>query len=351
MSVLTIGYTDGAEYMIRYFQRVLPPILGSYRLEFQANPARNPDLLFCSLFGTNAAKYSCKKIFLSGEPNNVSHIHCDLLIDCKNVPTLRRPGVMFLYLPFYVLSFCERFHHQPHHLIKAPSHDALSIAATKSKFCAFLYSQNVDFRNQLYDTICKYKKVDALGAARGSGGPTDRQHYQPGNSTYNDLAVQKYQPYKFVICCENSRHPGYVTEKIISAMLANAIPIYLGAPDIVDHFNPDSFVNVGAYANWEQALQKIRELDTNVEMYKQMVEAPWFRNNVLPPVFSDDYLAAGFRDFVNKPRSSAVPRRPITSRNSILSQRTVARRIVRPVTSSRVAIRRLPVRRVAIRRR
>ena len=46
-----------------------------------------------------------------------------------------------------------------------------------------------------------------------------------------------YRPYKFVIAMENESSPGYVSEKIVTAAMADAVPIYFGAPDIFEYVN------------------------------------------------------------------------------------------------------------------
>lgn len=48
--------------------------------------------------------------------------------------------------------------------------------------------------------------------------------------------------YKFALCFENGRYPGYVTEKIIDCLVAGVVPIYLGAPDIAEHVPVEAFV-------------------------------------------------------------------------------------------------------------
>jgi len=276
---MIIGHCDGAHYLLQVIKRVLP---GTY-VENPA-PSSRIDVLIYSLFGDQHKKYGphVRKIFICGEPTDVSRYVANILIDCKKVPRFQIPGATFCYIPFYVTSFTERFQNNAQQLIKGPGYNPKQILATKTKFCAFLYSQEVGFRNQLFDTVSRYKPVDALGKARGKpGAPIDRRTYQPGKVTYNDLAVQKYQPYKFVIACENSQHPGYVTEKMLSAMLANAIPIYLGAPDVAKHFNPASFIQVGS-PGWEA---KIKELNENDEAYCQMLAQPWLHDNKLNAYF------------------------------------------------------------------
>ena len=56
-------------------------------------------------------------------------------------------------------------------------------------------------------------------------------------SVLSDAYVHAYQTTaeKFVIAMENKARPGYFTEKIVNAALANAIPVYWGAPDMGDY--------------------------------------------------------------------------------------------------------------------
>jgi hypothetical protein len=49
--------------------------------------------------------------------------------------------------------------------------------------------------------------------------------------------------YKFNICFENISFPGYITEKIIDAIVAKTIPVYYGAPDISNYIPPNAFID------------------------------------------------------------------------------------------------------------
>ncbi|WP_016950670.1 glycosyltransferase family 10 domain-containing protein [Anabaena sp. PCC 7108] len=62
-----------------------------------------------------------------------------------------------------------------------------------------------------------------------------------GSIMGNDKLV-KLRNYKFLICFENSREDGYITEKIFSAFFAGAIPIYFGAPDIATHIPQECYL-------------------------------------------------------------------------------------------------------------
>jgi hypothetical protein len=257
--MLTVGLADGMHYMMPFFEPALRRAFPGTELRFERDPTVNPDILFFSVFGEDNRKYDCKKVCVSGEPYDLSHVRCDLLIDCKSTPHLQPGDARFVYLPFYAVSFAERFTSRPEDLLASGGGTS---PTERDRFCAFLYWNSVPFRNQLFESISRYKPVDALGrACAPENQPHDRGHYDPGRSTYNDLAVQKYLGYKFVICGENSILPGYVTEKIVSARLAGAVPIYVGAPDIADHFNTASFIHVESPQHVEAALDRIRAVD------------------------------------------------------------------------------------------
>jgi hypothetical protein len=49
--------------------------------------------------------------------------------------------------------------------------------------------------------------------------------------------------YKFAIAYENAAFPGYVTEKIFDAFFAGCVPIYAGAPDVIDYIPPETFID------------------------------------------------------------------------------------------------------------
>jgi len=49
--------------------------------------------------------------------------------------------------------------------------------------------------------------------------------------------------YRFCICFENSYINGYITEKIFSCFAAGCIPVYIGAPNVVNYIPKDCFID------------------------------------------------------------------------------------------------------------
>ena len=76
----------------------------------------------------------------------------DILIDVKHSPTLRSPRSQFVYFPAYALSFAARTRSVPSDLQASP---ALLLASNKTKFCAFLYSHDVDYRVAFFHQLSR----------------------------------------------------------------------------------------------------------------------------------------------------------------------------------------------------
>ena len=285
--ILCLG---GSRYQIHYFHAVAKLLFGPKGRAVTQTQSGNPRVVV-STYGAQAHKKypNAKLVFVSGEANDCSKKIYQLLIDTKNDRKLRAGKGDFLYVPFAALSFWERRVHKPVALIQP----VLSIRP-KPKFCAFMYKHEVAFRNNLFRKVSKYKPVDALGVCMNPKirdvKQTDRQLYN-AKMTFYDSSVVKYQPYRFVICCENKRVKGYCTEKIINARLAHAVPIYLGDPDVSKLFNPRAFVD----ASKPGFMRQIMELDKNKAKFEAMVRAPWFKNNALPPWMKPEHAAAAIR--------------------------------------------------------
>jgi len=90
-------------------------------------------------------------------------------------------------------------------------------------------------KNQLHD-----KRYDAIRShpdihLYGKGWPNS-----PTIPAGDKIAVTRNYQYQIVI--ENIAMPGYVTEKIIDAIVAGNMPLYLGAPDIESYVPKECFL-------------------------------------------------------------------------------------------------------------
>lgn len=91
--------------------------------------------------------------------------------------------------------------------------------------------------------------------------------------------------YKFAICYENTGdQPGYITERIFHSMLTRNVPVYLGAPDILDYVPKECFIDARDFGSkGTDAHQKIWQFMENMDKatYEKYVEAgqDYIKNN------------------------------------------------------------------------
>lgn len=67
--------------------------------------------------------------------------------------------------------------------------------------------------------------------------------------------------FRFALCFENCVYPGYVTEKILDAFFAGAVPIYMGAPDITDYVPANCFIDYRRYASLGELWNELERMN------------------------------------------------------------------------------------------
>jgi hypothetical protein len=197
----------------------------------------------------------------------------------------------------------------------------------KTRFCNFVYSNPVPFRERFCAELSKYKRVDAPGQSMNNMAGIDSGNGSSGNMWQRKRSF--INQYKFTIAFENSSFPGYHTEKLFDPMMVDSLPIYWGNPNIDRHFNPKSFVNaheqlksndsrvvefldancqqefskdvlgskvtrrlkrVGqavktrlqSDVNFDQLIERIIEIDQDDSLYARYLSEPWFHDNQPP---------------------------------------------------------------------
>lgn len=139
----------------------------------------------------------------------------------------------------------------------------------KTDFCSFVVSnpEGNPIRKELFEKLSKYKQVNSGGRwLNNIGGPVE-----------DKLSFET--KHKFSICCENSSHSGYTTEKLVESFAAQTVPIYWGDPDIVKVFNPKAFINVNDYNSLDEVLEKIKQVDNDSSAYVAMLKEPSLLSN------------------------------------------------------------------------
>jgi hypothetical protein len=79
--------------------------------------------------------------------------------------------------------------------------------------------------------------------------------------------------YKFALCYENAEFPGYITEKIFDGFFAGCVPVYLGAPDVMDSIPPETFIDRRNFKNYNDLYRYLRTMpDTEYHSYLSAIE-------------------------------------------------------------------------------
>lgn len=210
---------------------------------FQLELSDNPDILFYSVFGNENYKYTCYRIFYTGENIRPDFRFCDIALsfDYNSHP-------FHVRLPLYTRLFdLAQLKESNRHGANYP---------VKTKFCCMVVSNpDCAYRNRFFEKLSAYKPVDSGGRFMNNIG-----YNVPNKSEF-------IKDYKFVISFENSEYPGYTTEKIVEPMLCGSIPIYWGNPLVNREFNTKSFVNIYDFENEEALFNYIREIDSNDDLF------------------------------------------------------------------------------------
>jgi hypothetical protein len=122
-------------------------------------------------------------------------------------------------------------------------------------------------RNSLLRTLQNYLRIDYYGKCS----ITNLYGWYDGDK----ITVQR--DYQFVLAFENSVLTDYVSEKLYQAFLSNALPIYLGAPNVRQYlpkhrengtlYNGKMFINVLDYPTVDELVIEINRVLHNQTAY------------------------------------------------------------------------------------
>ncbi len=147
------------------------------------------------------------------------------------------------------------------------------IKTPKTRFCNFVYSDDyreTKVRRDFCKLLAQYKKVDCPGPSLNNMWRMPRETLRSDWS----LKLNFLKDYKFTIAFEHTSAEHYLTEKIWHAFFTGSIPIYWGCPRVAEYFNPEAFVNCHDYRTFEDAVERVREIDNSLRLYEKYRNAP-----------------------------------------------------------------------------
>ena len=253
---VTIKFVDfwpGFNENNNYFTRLLS---SKYKVTVIPTKSKEvPQLLFFSAFGDKHLDYDCLKIYYTGENDVPDFNECDYAISFHDIDF----GGRHFRLPLYVT-------YPEYEAMKSLTYDVYRDFYVRD-FCSVVVSNigtSDDTRARIINTVRGYKEIASGGRWNNNvgGAVPDKQSF-----------VEKY---RFNLAFENSKVPGYVTEKIVQAFAAHTIPIYWGSGDVSREFNKDAFIDVSDYDSSESLLRAIATIDSDRDRYMKMLTAPKF---------------------------------------------------------------------------
>ena len=232
----------------------------------------DPDFVLYSCFGAAHLRYhKAVKIFLCDENVYPDFNQCDYAVGSVKLSC----GNRYLWFPPCFSTYMNR---------ELPSLPELSETMVHRNFCSFIYSQcgigkGSILRKNFCQALMRYKHVDCPGAVLHNMEAPELAKRGDANN-WNTSKLQFLSNYKFNIAFENSSVPGYITEKLMDAYLANTVPIYFGSEGDVAPFPKDSMICVHDYPNFDALIARIKEVDTNDKVYMDMLAANPLRNGM-----------------------------------------------------------------------
>jgi hypothetical protein len=241
----------------------------------------------------------CIKIFTCEENIRVPWDECHYAFSVDQITT----NPSYLRYPIYARFLRHLQDHTGQTLVKQAPYDVRGLLASKTKFCNFVYS-NGDAAERIlfFEMLSKYKRVDSGGAVLNN----------LGYRVADKLAFLR--DYKFTIAFENSRFPGYTSEKLVESMAANSIPIYWGDREARRDFNPLSFIDANEFEGrdlrkyFAQIIERVVHLDTDDRAYMSMLSEPWFQDNIPNRYCQPDYLFGFMRHVFTSPKPRNLPK-------------------------------------------
>jgi FkbM family methyltransferase len=240
-------------------------------------PNENPDVLLYSIFGNEHMNYpNVRRVFFSGEPFGIrKEADFNFTFDRTSDVNIRFP-LWKVYVNDYLFEECDR---RKNGIITVPK---------KEYFCSFIANDDVKAKNRrtIVEKLSKYKKVHCGGNLLNNIG------YNVPRGVNCSGKIEHNNKYKFAIAFENEDYPGYVTEKICDIYKSNCIPIYWGTTEVVNDFNPSTFINARNFANFDELVEYIIKVDNDYELYASFFKEPFFRNK-----WMYDYYVPQYRIF------------------------------------------------------
>ena len=194
-------------------------------------------------------------LFNNNNMNLKDYKYHHLVIDSKDNPSQRPPLCKFIYIPNYYLNLYSLWN------------NFSEIKIEKTKAVAFLENRNLEEGGEKYLEVIRNEfEVTTI------------------NNTYFENMVSILSDYNFVVIIEDYLAMGHVSDRIMAALKAHTIPLYLGSPDIESHIKPEYFINLRNIEtdNLVSTMNSLLEnSNTEVETNNKLVSTNYLLDNTV----------------------------------------------------------------------
>lgn len=248
------GFWGGFNPHSNYFRSLLP--------ECEVSPV-NPDIVFYSVFGgpDDHKQYpNSLKLHWSGE--------------ARTYP-VNNKDEFFLDVPLFALYidwFGVNTWGDPNYLIPLADLFAPKIYKKKIQAANFIHNNITNLRSNAFNSLLPHLPIHSYGKGMNNMG-----RILEGNEK---TKIDIQSDYLFTLCFENEYRKGYITEKILHALVANTIPIYYGCHRALHVFNPSRVIYIENGTITEFQIERIQEILRDKEYQEYILNKPLFHEGI-----------------------------------------------------------------------
>jgi hypothetical protein len=138
---------------------------------------------------------------------------------------------------------------------------------------------------------CRMPGVTIYGRGWGEARPAGSPALLGGSPAGVLGKLEVLSRHRFALCLENYRFPGYITEKITDAIMAGAVPVYDGAPDIAEFLPADAFVDASDVEKGEDLARQLACIDETEWRFRAAAGRRWLAGLAGKKVFAAEIAA------------------------------------------------------------
>jgi alpha(1,3/1,4) fucosyltransferase len=107
--------------------------------------------------------------------------------------------------------------------------------------------------------------------------------------------------YKFSICYENASYPGWLTEKVLDAMFAGCVPVYLGDPEVAEFVPAEAFIDKRAFPDYDSLYRFLKGMTpAQYEGYREAIHH-FVHGEAIKPMGPEAFTQLILREVIDDP--------------------------------------------------